>query len=190
MERKIVLTGGPCAGKTTIADVLGKTFEQELVVIPETASMLIRGGFPRWPDPICKTAFQRTVFPAQLEIESVYCAKHPGSTFLLDRGSLDGAAYWPTGAADFFAAMGTTQEAQLARYSAVIYLESADQSDYEANRLTNPGRKEDWALARSLDERTRAVWEGHSHFHSVRCEPSFADKIQTVVELVTRLLHK
>jgi len=45
--RKIVLTGGPCAGKTTGMKRIREAFESigyKLVFIPETATELISGG--------------------------------------------------------------------------------------------------------------------------------------------------
>jgi hypothetical protein len=44
---KVVLTGGPCGGKTTGQDRLGSFFEQlgwKVYRVPETATVLINGG--------------------------------------------------------------------------------------------------------------------------------------------------
>ena len=48
-HRKIVLTGGPCAGKTTMAQILSRAFHGSVVNVPESASLLFSGGFPRFP---------------------------------------------------------------------------------------------------------------------------------------------
>ena len=45
--RKVVLTGGPAAGKTAIADVLSRQLEKRICVVPESATILFKGGFPR-----------------------------------------------------------------------------------------------------------------------------------------------
>ena len=44
---KVVLTGGPSGGKTTIATALAKDLTAQTAVVPEAASMLFLGGFPR-----------------------------------------------------------------------------------------------------------------------------------------------
>lgn len=44
--KKIVLTGGPCAGKTTVLNVLKQEFAGQILVIPEAATLLLSGGFP------------------------------------------------------------------------------------------------------------------------------------------------
>ena len=52
-------------------------------------------------------------------------ALYPERILLCDRGTLDGAAYWPGEPEEFFAAIGTSLEAELARYDAVIFFETA-----------------------------------------------------------------
>lgn len=46
MPIKIALTGGPCAGKTTILKRLNQDLGQQILTVPETASILLMGGFP------------------------------------------------------------------------------------------------------------------------------------------------
>ena len=43
---KIVLTGGPCAGKSTILNRIQESFPEQVETVPEAANMLIGGGFP------------------------------------------------------------------------------------------------------------------------------------------------
>ena len=44
---RIVLTGGPGGGKTTAVDLFRREIGERVVVVPEAATMLFRGGFPR-----------------------------------------------------------------------------------------------------------------------------------------------
>ena len=49
--RTIVITGGPCAGKTTAMGWIKEAFSQKgytVLVIPETATELISGGVAPW----------------------------------------------------------------------------------------------------------------------------------------------
>ncbi|MGZ3695296.1 MAG: AAA family ATPase, partial [Bdellovibrionota bacterium] len=48
---KIVLTGGPCAGKTTMVKMIEQAFPASVVGVPEAASLLFNGGFPRFQGP-------------------------------------------------------------------------------------------------------------------------------------------
>lgn len=186
--RRIVLAGGPCAGKSTIAGVLAHTFADKLVIVPESASTLLSSKFPRWPEHEALRAFQTAIFQVQRNVERAYEAHHGPSIFILDRGSVDGAAYWPDGAAAFFQAQGTTEAAEFGRYERVIYLETANELDYEAHRQENPVRSEGWASAQKLDAATRAVWQRHPNIIFVKAEASFSDKVQVVVELIRNAL--
>ncbi len=43
----VVLTGGPGAGKTAVLEVIRHAFCQHVAVLPESATVLFGGGFPR-----------------------------------------------------------------------------------------------------------------------------------------------
>lgn len=45
--RRIVLTGGPGAGKTAVLEMMRKTLCEHVVVVPESAGIVFGGGFPR-----------------------------------------------------------------------------------------------------------------------------------------------
>ncbi|MBY0371374.1 ATP-binding protein [bacterium] len=187
-SRKLVLTGGPCGGKSTIAEVLGRSFNDKIVVVPESASALFRSGFPRFEEAEATHAFQTAVYQVQIAVERAFEAHHGARFFVLDRGSIDGAAYWPDGPEKFFQAQGTTVEAELARYDRVIYLESAEEKDYEEHRAQNPVRSEGYMVARKLDAATRALWTRHPNCTVVRSQASFSDKVQAVVKLLEKEL--
>ena len=181
---KIVLTGGPCAGKSTLAEMLGRAFEHSVVHVPESASLLFTGGFPRFPASEAQRATQRAIYLVQKELEAAYAAQFPARALIMDRGTIDGAAYWPEGPEAYFRALGTSLEAELARYDHVIYLESAAEKDYLAHKAANPHRKESWAEASALDEATKALWKRHPAFTLIVNQRSFAHKVSEVLGVV------
>lgn len=183
-QMKIVLTGGPCAGKTTLTQVIARVFGSEVAVVPESASLLFSGGFPRWKESAAQDATQRAIFHVQRELETAFSAKHPEKALVMDRGTIDGAAYWGKGPEDYFRALGTSLTAELARYDLVIYLESAGKEDYLANMRKNMNRTEDWEEAHRLDVLTRAQWEKHPRMTVIHNERSFHHKISEVLELI------
>ncbi len=187
-RKKIVLTGGPCAGKSTIAEVLSRAFEGDLVVVPESASTLFNGGFPRWPERDSKASLQRAIFGLQCELETVYRVHYPDQLLILDRGTIDGAAYWPEGPEDFFKSLDTTLEKELARYDQVIYLESAGEEAYEIHGKRNPNRSETWDEAKKLDELTRALWNKHKSVTFIENQRAFSEKISSVLRIVEQTL--
>ena len=59
--RLVVLTGGPGAGKTAVLEVVQTNFCRHVVVLPEAASILWKGGFPRGQSAPAQRAAQRTI---------------------------------------------------------------------------------------------------------------------------------
>jgi predicted ATPase len=190
---RIVLTGGPGGGKTTAADLFRREIGPRVALVPEAATLLYAGGFPRSEDVAVRRAVQMTIFQLQRNLEETVAVKEPGAILLCDRGTADGAAYWPGEPGEFFASAGTTLERELARYQAVIFFESA-----AVGGLTpwsgNPYRTEGLSEAAALDARLREVWSRHPHFYLVPHDASFFRKITfglaTLQSLVSQLDHE
>lgn len=173
---RIVLTGGPGGGKTTAADLFRREIGNRVVIVPEAATILFQGGFPRCRKPEPRRIVQTAIFHLQRHLEDVQSALYPGRTLLCDRGTIDGAAYWPGDAGDYFKAVGTTLKEELTRYDVVIFFETAavGGSSIEGG---NPIRDETQDQAVELDGKLRALWSQHSHFIFVPHNPSFFKKI-------------
>ena len=175
---RIVLTGGPGGGKTTAADLFRREIGEDVVVVPESATTLFAGGFPRVPDDDARRSVQRAIFEVQRSLEDIQAALFPDRVLLCDRGTVDGAAYWPEGPDGFFEAMGTTHEAELQRYDAVLFFQSAVVAGIEIEG-GNRYRIETNEEALELDRRLRALWAPHPDFHLVPHHTSFLRKITT-----------
>ena len=175
---RIVLTGGPGGGKTTAADLFRREIGEKVVIVPETATMLFMGGFPRVGEPKARAATQRAIFHAQVGLEDVQGALYPGRVLLCDRGTIDGAAFWPDEAPEgFFESLGTSLERELTRYDAVLFFESAAVGDISIEG-GNPARTESNEEARRLDMRLRELWSEHPTIHFVPHSTSFFAKLQ------------
>lgn len=173
---RIVLTGGPGGGKTTAADLFRREIGDRVVIVPEAATILFQGGFPRSREPHARKIAQTAIFHVQRHIEDVQRALYPGRSLLCDRGTVDGAAYWPGKSDDYFSAVGTTIEAELARYDAVIFFETAAAGGASIEG-GNPVRNETMEEAVMLDGKLRELWEQHPRFILVSHNPSFFKKI-------------
>lgn len=185
---RIVLTGGPGGGKTTAADLFRREIGDAVVVVPEAATTLFLGGFPRTDDARARRAVQTAIYHVQRNLEDIQQALYPDRLLLCDRGTVDGAAYWPEGGPDgYFDALGTTLDAELARYDAVIFFESAALGDLSIEG-GNPTRIESNAAARALDHRLRALWSKHPRFLLVPHDRSFIHKITTGLEALQALV--
>src|SRR6187549_2463966 len=92
---RIVLTGGPGGGKTTAADMFRREIGERVVIVPEAATILFQGGFPRSRQSCALKHAQTAIFHVQRRLEDVQAVQYPNRVLLCDRGTVDGAAYWP-----------------------------------------------------------------------------------------------
>ncbi len=191
MQRRcrIALTGGPGGGKTTAADLFRRELGESVVIVPESATILFAGGFPRAHEIDAGRAVQRAIFHVQRNLEDVQSARYPDRILLCDRGTIDGAAYWPNGDRDFFTTMGTTFETELQRYAAVVFFETAAVAGASIEG-GNPVRSESLAEAVALDERLRKLWSQHPRFLLVPHSPSFLMKITTGLSLLQSIVQQ
>jgi hypothetical protein len=185
---KIVLTGGPGGGKTTAADLYRREIGDEIVVIPEAATIIYGGGFPRDDHPKVKMAAQRAIFNLQKGLEETYAHLYPNRHQICDRGCLDGLAYWPGSEDDFFKYVGTTLENELDQYDGVIFFETAAASGLSIEG-GNPVRNETNKEAVILDQRLQEIWSRHEHYTFIPNDASFVNKIMSGLLAVQKLTH-
>jgi hypothetical protein len=159
------------------------------MVVPEAASMLFNGGFPRYDTAEAKRATQRAIFTLQKNLELLHREQFPERLLICDRGALDGAAYWPDSNADFFKQMGTSQQAELDSYDAVLFFESAAVGGRHIEG-GNPARKESLRAAAALDLKLRALWSPHPRFLLVPQSSSFIQKISYGLALLQGLVRE
>lgn len=180
--RLVVLTGGPGGGKTAVLEIARKHFRDRVVVLPESATIVFGGGFPRGVSDAARRAAQRAIYHVQRELETMALEEGRAAVLLCDRGTIDGAAYWPDAAESFWRALGTNYEVELARYATVIHLHPPpDGGGYNhANRV----RCESADEAARIDERIVAAWSGHPRRFFVDSERDFMAKTAHVMALI------
>lgn len=176
--RRVVLTGGPGAGKTAVLELIRLFFCVHVRTLPEAAGIVFGGRFPRNNRLEVRQASQRAIFHVQRELEATETPER-AAVVLCDRGTLDGAAYWP-GPGDLFAAVGTTREQELARYHAVIHMRTP--SVAEAYGRENPLRVETLEEAAVIDARIAEIWAGHPRLYEIRETPDFLAKAAQALE--------
>jgi predicted ATPase len=185
--RRIVLTGGPGGGKTTAADLMRREVGDQIVVVPEAATMLFSGGFPRHADTLPRESAQLAIYHVQRQLEDVHSSMYPERTLLCDRGTLDGAVYWPLASKhDFLGSLQSSTEQELARYDAVIFFETAAVGNLSIEG-GNPIRTESLEEAIRLDRRLQEIWNQHPHFHFVPHQQSFLKKLQMSIATLRQL---
>lgn len=191
----IAITGGPCAGKTSVMDVLRAHLERagvSAVFVPEAATDLITSGVAPWT---CASTldFQARVIALQLKREAAARAQAVATgaaAVICDRGICDSHAYLHDD--EFRTALtanGITQEQAFARYDAVFHLESVAKDDPGAyTQANNSARFENAEEAAAVNERVIEAWSSHPAFRIIGNHPSFDEKAQELCEELARLV--
>lgn len=177
----VVITGGPGAGKTALLEMVRRDFCEHVAVLPEAAGIIYGGGFPRHASDVARRAGQRAIYQVQRQLEWLTVAEHRAAVGLCDRGTLDGLAYWPGTEDEYFADLGTTRDAELARYAAVIHLRTPGAGSYNHR---NPLRIESPSEAAVIDGRILTAWSGHRNLHIVEQAADFLDKVARALALI------
>jgi thymidylate kinase len=189
---RIVLTGGPCAGKSTallhVADWLTASGLQ-VYRVPEASTMLLGGGarvVGATPEQLL--SFQRGILQLTLALEDSFLtiARASGrkSVLVCDRGAMDGSAYIPPESWKRLLEEACLEEMHLLeqRYDAVIHLVTAAigaEDRYGAHN--NLVRYESVEEARGVDERLRQAWQGHPRLRVIDNSGDFKSKLHRVV---------
>jgi len=196
---KIVLTGGPAAGKTTLISRILKEFKQEdgwkVITIPETATDLISGfGIRPFGNCVTMEEFQYFVISDQLHKEQLAlkaAAMVPEDNVLIiyDRAILDDRAYisqeqFEKTLADF----GKTAEEVICGYDAVLHLVTCAKGAEFAYNYGNAARYEDVSVAREKDDLTLEAWKEHPHVYIIDNSVDFEDKINRAIAKIYEIL--
>lgn len=197
--KQIVLTGGPCSGKTTVLNAIKKRFGTAVVAVPEAATILLSGGFPLpgrdldW-SPEWQREFQSTICALQNALEKTHqmIATTRGARLLVcDRGLLDGAAYTPGGRDEFLRSYGVDETEALDRYAMVLHLESmAVAKPWLYGKANNESRYESLEEAQALDGRTRQAWEKHPDHRVLGGARELEEVINEAIKLIAEQLEE
>jgi predicted ATPase len=179
-SRRIVLTGGPGAGKTAVLELVRRAMCHHVHVLPESAGIVFGGGFPREARAAVLRPAQRAIYYVQRELEATTAADDH-AIVVCDRGTLDGLAYWP-GPDDLLASVGTVLGDELERYDAVIHLRTpAASNGYDR---INPLRVETAEEAAALDAKIADVWAKHPRRFEVPATADFFAKAERALTII------
>lgn len=188
--KKIVITGGPCGGKSTGLEAVQKSLESigyTVLLLPELATDLILNGIS--PE-TCGSSFeyQKLQVMLQLEKEKVYSLaanlmKNDKIVILCDRGVMDSKAYVTEEEfAKVLSDLSLNETVLRDNYDAVFHLLTAAKGKEEAYTLSNnTARTETPEEARALDDLTLAAWTGAPHLRVIDNKGDFNQKIENLI---------
>ena len=194
---KIVVTGGPCAGKSTAMSWIQNAFTQmgyTVLFIPETATELITGGVAPWT---CATngEFQKCLLRLQLEKERVFelgakTMDTPKVLIVCDRGALDNKAYMDgLEFANVLEYLDTNEIELRDTYDAVFHLVTAAKGAEEFyTTANNSARTETTEEAAEIDDKLISAWTGHPHLRVIDNSTGFEDKMRRLIAEISSFL--
>ena len=183
---KLVLTGGPCAGKTTAL----KYIENELslqgikvLIGEEQATKLILRG--KTPQNMGRYEFHKLLFKNQLDAENklISIAEQMSDekvVVILDRGLLDNKAFVTQDEFDRYSSFyGCNEDIIRNSYDAVFHLVTSANGAEESYTLeNNEARSESLEEARKNDIEIISVWTGTPHLRIIDNSTSFEEKLE------------
>ena len=190
---KIVITGGPCAGKSTALSKIQSELTQlgyKVLFVSESATEFINNGLTPWEF----RDFQHYLIRYQLMKESIceQAAKASDQKIIIvcDRGALDNKAYMAPEEFNNILSEIETSEVELRdNYGAVFHLVTAAKGASEFyTTANNSARTETPEQAMEMDDKIIAAWTGHPHFRIIDNSTNFEGKIKRLLVEITSYL--
>ena len=197
--KKIVLTGGPCAGKTTALVKIMEHFSSigyKVFIIPELPTLFLQAGMDYLTDN--KDLFyegEKATLEMQIALEDKFLqmAKSVKQPVLIvcDRGTMDISAYMnPVLWNQIISDAKMNNEMLRSRYDAVLHLVSAaDGAEQFYTTATNNKRTEGIELARILDKKVIQAWSEHPHLRVINNHEDFETKLERVLQEISDVLE-
>ena len=201
--KRIVLTGGPCAGKTTALVRIIEHFSNlgfKVFTVPEVPTMYSQGGWSYLtPNPKLYYEGELAILQTQLALEDSFmrlaetCTKP--SFVVCDRGTLDISAYIsPEMWQELCDKCHASTNQLRSRYDAVLHLVSAaDGAEQYYTTATNSTRyeqanEEGLRIARDLDKKVNKAWTGHPHLRVINNHDDFDAKLNRVIMEISNVI--
>lgn len=199
MITKIVLTGGPCAGKTTTNERIEEVFSKlgyAVFTLPEAATLFIKAGadfLTKDPGLYYEIHKNMMLFLLQMEESFYRIAEATGKPALIinDRGAMDISAYMnPEDWQRLLRETGHTEEELLARYKAVFHLSTSAKGAPNSYTLSNNSARMEESLAEAIavDDNLIRAWQVHPNLHVIESEEFVKDKIDKVLRGIAKEL--
>lgn len=194
---KIVITGGPCAGKSTALSWIQAEYTKKgyfVIFVPESATELIMAGISS-VTLNSDIEFQTALLKDQLTKEKLFedvAKKLPNDKVLIvcDRGAMDGKAYIkPYEYEQMLKYLGLNEVELRDNYDAVFHLVTTAVGAKEYYTLkNNKARYESIDEAIMSDKKTLQAWTGHPHLRVIDNSTDFEGKMRKLIKEISAFL--
>lgn len=189
---RIILTGGPGSGKTTIMEIAQHKLGARLHLVPEVATIIIsQVGVKPPQDEVGLNLFQQHLYEIQHEFEELSRLEAIASrkqAVLHDRGKLDAGAYIEGGTLGLQRLCRTDYSVEIARAPIVIQLDVPPRGIYDKIRGNNAARFESHEEAMDLDDAITSAYSKHPGFHLVSGCQTMERKIEKTLNIIENFL--
>lgn len=193
---KLVLTGGPCGGKTTGQAKLSTFFENlgwKVYRVPETATVLLGGGvnFADLPE-YAQIEFQENLLHTMIKIENTFFALAEASErnclVICDRGTMDASAFVTKQEWEEILRKNCCDEVDIRdnRYHQVVHMVTSAKGAEQYYTIEHHStRLEGLEEARDRDTKAAEAWIGHPYVDIIDNDnQNFESKIHRLISCV------
>lgn len=198
MVKRIVLTGGPGSGKTSVLEKINQVYSSEgykVIIVPETATELMNNGITFRDGSISLLDFQELVMRLQLAKEevvdrSIELLGDEKVIVVYDRGTIDNTAY--INKKEFEEILARLNNVKtfadlMNKYDLVINLVGREDFYTTDN---NKARAENVSEALKLGDATLKCWLGHKKVKIVLPKDTIEEKTSEVLNTINDLLKE
>lgn len=192
MTEKIVITGGPCAGKSTALPIVAQSLREcglNVLTVRETATDLMQNGITpsgmNSPRDFQMLNTEYMLSKLRMYERAAQNMPHRDTVILCDRGLCDCSVYSEhEDYAWLLNRLGLTPVTARDMYGAVFYLESAAKCAPFAYTTADSVRTETVEEAARLDDAVLRAWVGHPHMRIIRGGDDFMQKIDALTQSI------
>ncbi|MBR6223356.1 MAG: ATP-binding protein [Lachnospiraceae bacterium] len=190
--KRVVITGGPCAGKTTAIENIRTYFEEKksrVIFVNEVPTEIMKMGITLAK--YGKLPFQKAIIDLQRKKEQVImdaaCSVEGEQEVLIiyDRGILDHFIYLNDKEQKLIEEeMGIDRQQLYGNYDLIIHMLSVASKMPELYE-NSEFRLEAVPEAKEIDNKIGNIWKQHSNYIQIDCERNFEDKIQKLINIIS-----